>query len=602
MTFGPRLRSFTLGSLSVLLLVVVGCGVDPAEWEAETTADVTDGTDIADTDVADVDTDAPAEVVQLEPSLTLLYPLQGDVVFGEAVFSASATPDGATLTFTVDGETIGTDGEAPFAAAWSASSAATGPHTLEVRASWADSPELEASAEFYVDRSFPIVAFLEPGGLVTGPDAEGQLAVALTIEEDRCIRSAHVKLADSSREWRLEGPDWSDTIDVSNLEPGVYTLTAAVVDQAFHVGTDTQEFVVCDADRLACGGRCVTDDFFSDAITHCGACNSACDFAGEQCVDAKCVCTDARSLCDGACVDLRIDEAHCGACGTACGGASECVNGACAAPVTEGFVAIPEGAFLMGAASPEVGAAGDEYPQHQVSLSQPFLLAQYEVTQADWRRFFAVDAATFWRCGDTCPVESVTWWEALAYTNALSEAEGLDACYQLGGCDDLPIGAGRSCNTVSVNAPDQDPLGCEGYRLPTEAEWEYAYRAGTTAMTYNGTFEDLDCERNANIDAIGWHTCNTNGPQPVGGLQPNAFGAYDMAGNVFEWVWDGWAPYSETPVTDPIGEPRSTRVIRGGGWNERADRLRAASRLGHISGATLPFLGFRVARSVQADR
>jgi formylglycine-generating enzyme required for sulfatase activity len=196
-----------------------------------------------------------------------------------------------------------------------------------------------------------------------------------------------------------------------------------------------------------------------------------------------------------------------------------------------------------------------------------------------------------------CPVERVNWWEALAYANALSQLEMLAECYTLSGCTGMP-GNDMTCSGVTVNAPGNAPYACAGYRLPTEAEWEYAYRAGTTTAFYNGAITDETCNE-PNLDSIGWYCGNANDKtHDVGTVkQPNAWGLSDMAVNVWEWCWDWYGSYARNE-TDPLGPVMgSLRVGRGGAWNYYAKRARAANRNYGNPDDRYDYLGFRLSRS-----
>ena len=264
---------------------------------------------------------------------------------------------------------------------------------------------------------------------------------------------------------------------------------------------------------------------------------------------------------------------------------------------TDGFVLVSGGTFTMGSPEGELGNWGDE-DQHQVTLTRDFWLQETEVTQAQWSARMGNNPSEFYSCGDDCPVETVNWWEALAYANAASSAEGLPECYTLEGCNDVSPGNDLDCSAVSVNAPSGDPYACEGYRLPTEAEWEYAYRAGTTTAFYNGAITDTGCD-DPNLDAIGWYCGNASDTtHPVAQKEPNAWGLYDLAGNVLEWTWDWYAVYPTGAVTDPTGPGGgSSRVYRGGSWYGDAGFARAASRYVVPFYRYGAFLGFRLARS-----
>ncbi|MFH1530740.1 MAG: formylglycine-generating enzyme family protein [Pseudomonadota bacterium] len=224
----------------------------------------------------------------------------------------------------------------------------------------------------------------------------------------------------------------------------------------------------------------------------------------------------------------------------------------------------------------------DDETVHEVTLMRPFLLGRTPVTRAQYLEVMGDDPSFFNRpefssyVGSDCPMDSVTWYDAIAFCNRLSEGEGLAPCYAGGN------GAGIVWN--------QD---AEGYRLPTEAEWEYACRAGTRGPAYGDLRE------------IAWYRDNADwSSHPVGQRRPNAWGLCDMLGNVWEWCWDWWAGFSEEAVTDPAGPPRGvSRVLRGGSWRVRPPfGPRAAQRGAREPEVGELDVGFRLARSVRGLR
>ena len=233
----------------------------------------------------------------------------------------------------------------------------------------------------------------------------------------------------------------------------------------------------------------------------------------------------------------------------------------------KGFVRIPAGRFTMGSLSVE--AAPDENPRHEVTLTRSFELLATPVTQAQWEALMGSNPSTF--RGADRPVENVTWFEAVAFCNALSRATGLEEAYEV---------SGTSVRWKGLGGP--------GFRLPTEAEWEYASRAGTTT------------ERYGEVDAVAWHHGNAGQEtRPVGKKQPNAWGLYDMLGNVWEWVWDWKGDYSGDAQTDPTGPSSGIgRADRGGGWGSDASFLRAPRRCNYPPSYSFFYLGFRPARSL----
>ena len=240
--------------------------------------------------------------------------------------------------------------------------------------------------------------------------------------------------------------------------------------------------------------------------------------------------------------------------------------------------------------TPSVVLRGD-VPQHQVTITRDFYLQTHEVTQGEWRALMGNNPSHFSSCGNDCPVERVNWWEAVAYANALSRSDGLRECYTLSGCHSADAGEGMFCSSVSFVG-----LGCRGYRLPTEAEWEYAARAGTTTVRHCGSNQSC-------VDEIAWYNENADGrTHTVGGKDPNDWGLYDMLGNVWEWVWDRYDEdleyYDSSPSRDPTGHRSGQdRVLRGGSWGNGAGRVRSALRTRDAPGERSRIIGFRLARS-----
>ena len=276
------------------------------------------------------------------------------------------------------------------------------------------------------------------------------------------------------------------------------------------------------------------------------------------------------------------------------------------------FNELPAGSFTMGSPSGEPGRNADEV-EHTVTLSKAFRMQVTEVTNAQWNDVI-VDSAlginpSIIHPGDnTYPVEFVNWYDAVFFANRLSFDEGLSDCYTFSGVSGT-AGSNLTITTVTQNA------NCTGYRLPTEAEWEYAARAGTTKAYANPIgFDDSDVETgsgfNGNLNAMGWYEYNNeienssavaayeDGNKPVTKKQANAWGLYDMHGNVYELIWDWYSDYSGN-VTDPNGPASGiARVIRGGSGNSLASSARSASRLNAaLPSSRFSDLGFRLVLS-----
>ncbi len=228
------------------------------------------------------------------------------------------------------------------------------------------------------------------------------------------------------------------------------------------------------------------------------------------------------------------------------------------------LVYVAPGSFQMGSE----GGLSDENPVHAVSISRGFWLGKYEVTQAEYEAVVGTNPSNF--KGARNPVEQVSWNEATAFCTKLTTRE---------------------------RASGRLPSGYE-YRLPTEAEWEYAARGGAASKGY--TYAGSD-----NVDEVAWYGSKSgNATHPVGKLKPNELGLYDMSGNVWEWCLDWYDSgyYGRSPNVDPANTQAATyRVFRGGSWFFVARYVRSAYRAGFGPGCAIISLGFRACLAPQSE-
>ncbi len=277
-------------------------------------------------------------------------------------------------------------------------------------------------------------------------------------------------------------------------------------------------------------------------------------------------------------------------------------------PCPAGYVVVPAGTFTMGSPPDDplrLCISLDE-TQHQVTINTPFCMKATEVTQEEWQALMGNCPSMYPGTLPDLPVEGISWWDALGFCNSLSDGDGLPPCYVLSGC----VGTPGMAPTLSVPAFQCDGVAfqgvdCPGYRLPTEAEWEYAARAGTIGGTYNGTASFTGyCHSllpDPVLDPIAWWAGNSPGQkQPVGLKTPNGWGLFDMLGNVGELVWDTYDSYPTDPAIDPTGPSwAGWKVNRGGSWICESTLVRAAYRTGDDPLARGKALGFRTVRGIQ---
>ncbi len=260
-------------------------------------------------------------------------------------------------------------------------------------------------------------------------------------------------------------------------------------------------------------------------------------------------------------------------------------------PIPENFVFVPGGTFTMG--DTRGGGEDNELPTHSVTLS-PFFIGKYEVTQAEYTAIMGSNPAHDYGVGDNYPVYYVSWYSILKYCNLRSLAEGLTPVYTISGSTnpaiwgDVPTDYNTAWNAAICN------WNANGYRLPTEAEWEYAARGATNNPDYLYSGSD-------DINAVAWYGGNDNpyGSKPVGTKAPNGIGTYDMSGNLWEWCWDWGDYYNSAPQTNPTGPASGDyRLLRGGGWYYYAYVCRVAGRLGNYPFFSYYLYGFRLCRAI----
>ena len=274
-------------------------------------------------------------------------------------------------------------------------------------------------------------------------------------------------------------------------------------------------------------------------------------------------------------------------------------------PAPAGWVRVEPGTFVMGSLSKEPGH-GENEQAHNVTITYPFLVSAYEVTQKEWEEITYRKPTAFTGCGPTCPVTEVSWFDAVEFANRLSERSKLESCYEI-----KESGTAKEVSWSRGTA-------CRGFRLPTEAEWEYAARAGgaealgdapitalerqpvdpalaqravfggNSAATYEGA---EDCSKWGD----GLTTC---GVAPVGSKKANRWGLYDVSGNASEWVWDTLSNFPVNGVVDPAqhaaGQPN---LVRGGSWMSAGRDCRLAAREQTQPVARKTF-GIRLVRSI----
>lgn len=255
-------------------------------------------------------------------------------------------------------------------------------------------------------------------------------------------------------------------------------------------------------------------------------------------------------------------------------------------PVLPGdMVLVNSGTFQMGSTTGDT----DEQPVHNVTLSN-FYIGKYEVTQREWLEIMGTNPSQF--LGDDLrPVDLVKWYDAVKFCNKKSIQEGLTPCYSKDNSTNPDNWTGNP-ETDESWANITCDWTANGYRLPTEAEWEFASKGGnsTQHFTYSGS---------NNIGEVAWYSSNSNGrSQSIGRKSPNELGIFDMTGNLFEWCWDFYNDYSATNQNNPTGPVSGTyRVVRGASWNVNHEISHVTFRSGKTPILSQNSVGFRLVRN-----
>jgi formylglycine-generating enzyme len=258
-----------------------------------------------------------------------------------------------------------------------------------------------------------------------------------------------------------------------------------------------------------------------------------------------------------------------------------------------GMVFVQGGTFTMGDHFSE--GEPNELPVHSVTLSN-YCMGAAEVTQSEWAQYMPAENWSSFGTGDTYPVYNVSWYSIIKYCNLRSIAEGLTPCYTISSSTDpsvwgtVPTSSNSTWDAAICN------WSANGYRLPTEAEWEYASRGGINNadnLRFSGCHEETDLTNYA------WYGGNYTGTShPVGTKLPNQLGVYDMSGNLWELCWDWYGSYTSYSVTNPYGPTTgSYRVLRGGYWLLNAIECRLAYRNNYDPHEGYYNIGFRLSRT-----